>query len=177
MLSHYHKPIDGCKVGSHPEISKMMKGIFNTIPPLPKLAPKWDLDIILEALKKPPFEPLESLSLELLTLKACFLFALCTAKRGDDISKFSIAQNYFISNPEQMIFLPTALLKQGKGKQTKLQAFEKDKKICPVTTLRHYLKVTEELRGECTSLFITHGFPYHSPKPLTINRWIVEVIS
>ena len=128
-------------------------------------------------MKEPPFEPLDALSLELLTLKACFLFALCTAKRGDDISKFSNAQNYFISNPEQMTFLPTELLKQGKGKHTRLQAFEKDRRICPVATLQRYLTVTEGLRGDCTSLFITHGSPYHSPKPPTINRWIVETIS
>ena len=41
--------------------------------------PQWDLGIVLEALSKPPYEPLREASLKHLTLKTVFLLAMASA--------------------------------------------------------------------------------------------------
>ena len=50
----------------------------------PRLTPvllQWDLGIFLEALSKPPYEPLREASLKHLTLKTVFLLAMASAGR------------------------------------------------------------------------------------------------
>ena len=181
MLSHFHRPVDGCPVGSHPEVKKAMKGVFNTRPPIPKLPPSWDLDIVLEALRKEPFEPLESISVEFLTWKTCFLLAVASARRGDDIAKLSIKQGFFNCNKEEAVFIPSQLLKQDRpshlGGRIQVGAFPQDTRICPVRALQTYLKATADRRGDIESLFLTCVQPYHSPTSQTINRWIVLTIT
>ncbi len=47
----------------------------------PRTVPPWDLTTILRALKGPPFEPLQSSSLRVLSLKTALLLALASVKR------------------------------------------------------------------------------------------------
>ena len=47
--------------------------------------PHWDLGIVLEALSKPPYEPLREASLKHLTLKAVFLLAMASALRRSEL--------------------------------------------------------------------------------------------
>ena len=50
----------------------------------PRLTPillQWDLSIVLEALSKPPYEPLREASLKHLTLKTVFLLTMASAGR------------------------------------------------------------------------------------------------
>ena len=35
-ISAYHKPIDGVSIGKHPQVSKLMSGVYNLRPPQPK---------------------------------------------------------------------------------------------------------------------------------------------
>jgi len=48
---------------------------------------------------------------------------------------------------------------------------------CPVRVLRIYLKRTQPLRGETTSLFVSINSPHNSVSRETISRWIVLVIT
>ena len=47
--------------------------------------PLWDLDMILEALSKPPYVPLGEASLKHLTLKTVFLLAMASARGRSEI--------------------------------------------------------------------------------------------
>ena len=57
-ISSYHALANGEKVGKHPEVSELMRGVFNLRSPVRKLAPPWDLQKVLEKLRGAPFEPL-----------------------------------------------------------------------------------------------------------------------
>ena len=48
-------------------------------------APDWDLSLVLRRLRLPPFEPLSTCSLQLLTWKTVFLFSLASGKRRGEI--------------------------------------------------------------------------------------------
>ena len=52
--------------------------------PTPVL-PEWDLGIVLEAIAKPPYEPLWAVSLKHLTYKTVFLSAMASAGRCSEL--------------------------------------------------------------------------------------------
>ena len=54
-------------------------------PRLTSVLPQWDLGIVLEALSKPPYEPLKEASLKLLTLKTVLLLAMASAERRSEL--------------------------------------------------------------------------------------------
>ena len=55
------------------------------------LAPQWDLVLVLRALSKAPFEPLDQVPLKVLSAKVALLLALTSAKRVSDLSALSVA--------------------------------------------------------------------------------------
>ena len=47
-ISAYHVPINGVPVGQHPEVSRLMSGIANLKPPMPKYSFTWDVEKVLQ---------------------------------------------------------------------------------------------------------------------------------
>ena len=56
--------------------------------------PQWDLDIILEALSKPPYVPLREASHKHLTLKTVFLLAMASAGRHSELQALVFDPHY-----------------------------------------------------------------------------------
>ncbi len=54
--------------------------------------PSWDLSVVLEGLVAAPFEPLESASERILTLKVTLLLALTSLKRVGDLQALSVSE-------------------------------------------------------------------------------------
>ncbi len=59
-------------------------------PPCPRTVPPWDLPTVLKALQAPPFEPFQSSSLRVLSLKTSLLLALASVKRAGDLQALSV---------------------------------------------------------------------------------------
>ncbi len=59
-------------------------------PPRPLTFPPWDLPTVLRVLEGPPFEPLQSSSLRVLSLKTALLLALASVKRVEDLQALSV---------------------------------------------------------------------------------------
>ena len=66
-------------------ISDMIMSMELQRPRLTPGLPQWDLGIALEALSKPPYEPLREASLKRLTLKTVFLLAMASAGRRSQL--------------------------------------------------------------------------------------------
>ncbi|KAI2655945.1 hypothetical protein H4Q32_012739 [Labeo rohita] len=62
--------------------------------PVRSHVPTWDLAVVLEALCRPPFEPLEEVSDRMLTLKMVFLLAISSLKRVGDLQALSVAPSH-----------------------------------------------------------------------------------
>ncbi len=69
-----------------------MRGARRLRPVRPTAVPSWDLSVVLEGLVTVPFEPLESASDRILTLKVVFLLALTSLKRVGDLQAFSVSE-------------------------------------------------------------------------------------
>jgi hypothetical protein len=63
-------------MGGHSLLSKIMKRIRNLRPAKARSVPNWNLDVVLSALAKPPFEPLGLTFLKQLSMKVAFLLAI-----------------------------------------------------------------------------------------------------
>ena len=69
-------------------------------PRVTPVLPQWDLGIVLEALSKPPYEPLREASFKHLTLKTVFLLAMASAGRCSELHALRFDQNYIQFKPK-----------------------------------------------------------------------------
>lgn len=78
-----------------------MKGICRLLPVSRPLVPLWDLAVVLEGMKTPPFEPLQGADLKL-------LLALASAKRVSAIHALSVHLScaQFFTDDTRMILKP-----------------------------------------------------------------------
>ncbi|KAL0162259.1 hypothetical protein M9458_041655, partial [Cirrhinus mrigala] len=68
-IAAFQSPLGGQSVGKHPLVTRFLRGALRLRPPVRSPVPTWDLAVVLKALCKPPFEPLEEVSDRTLTLK------------------------------------------------------------------------------------------------------------
>ncbi len=83
------RELDEIPLGRHRMVSAFMRGARRLRPVRPTAVPPWDLSVVLEGLVTAPFEPLESASDRILTLKVVLLLALTSLKRVGDLQAFS----------------------------------------------------------------------------------------
>ncbi|KAI2650039.1 Transposon Ty3-G Gag-Pol polyprotein [Labeo rohita] len=193
-ISAYHAPLGGMSVGRNPLVTRFLRGALRLRPPTRPHIPTWDLAVVLEALCRPPFEPIEDISDHLLTIKTALLLALTSLKRVGDLQALSVA-------PSHLEFAPgmtKAFLYPRPGYVPKvptstpqpvvLQAFcpppfrepdqQKQNCVCPVRALDAYVH-RAALWRKSEQLFVCYGPPKKgSPaSKQTISRWIVDAIS
>ena len=160
-LSAVILPTDNVNIGSHPIVSRFMKGIYKSNPPMPRYRTTWDVNQVLSylsSLSKPT-----ELSLKSLTLKLTMLIALVSAQRGqslhmldtqfmkegDTFFEFALPEHIKQSRPEYK--MPSVLL----------QAYPVDQSLCVFTHMKEYLQRTKSLRGSETELLLSHVKPHH----------------
>lgn len=160
-----------------------MKGARLRMPVTRSLFPAWDLALVLDVLTRPPFEPLESVELKILSYKTILLVALTTAKRVSDIHALSVCKECMRFEGNKVVLKPNpAFLPKNHllvCTQSELMAFhpppfvsEADKRLhclCPVRALRLYVQRTETCRSG----------PRSRGKAVvksTLSQWIVEAV-
>uniref|UniRef100_A0A803J7N3 Core-binding (CB) domain-containing protein n=1 Tax=Xenopus tropicalis TaxID=8364 RepID=A0A803J7N3_XENTR len=74
---------------SLPEVKLFFQALQKIRPPVRDPIPPWDLNLVLRALQRPPFEPMGSVDLKFLTWKVAFLLAICSATRVSDLAALS----------------------------------------------------------------------------------------
>ena len=96
----------GESVGSHPLISRIMKGIFQLKPSLPKYTTIWDVGQLLGYLESLPLSA--ELSLKDLSLKTATLLSILTGQRCQTLNKIDI--NFIQTYPDMIhILIPESL--------------------------------------------------------------------
>jgi hypothetical protein len=182
MLSNVLDHMDGVRVGEHPKVIRLLKGIFQTNPPKKSLVPEWDLSIVLNALKRPPFEPLSSAPPKFVTLKTTFLLAATTARRVSDLSYLGIGSHCRILQ-DNVTFLPRRLAKADDPGHFMtpivVPGYPQDETLCVIRALKTYLSITENRRKgkEPGALLRILVKPFGPASPQTISKWLVQVIN
>ena len=87
-ISSVHVHVDGVAVGQHPLVTRLMKGVYHSRPPLPRYTSTWNVDRVLFFLES--LDPLGDLSLKDLTFKTVMLLALTRPSRSVDLAKLDI---------------------------------------------------------------------------------------
>lgn len=133
------------KVKQHPLVCCFMKGARGLLLVSRLLVRPWDLAVVLEGLRGPPFKPLLGVSLKRLAP----LLPLASARRVSDIHALSVHPEcaQFIQGNMQL-----TLKSLGLCSPIALTAFtvppgEKQKHVlCPVWTMRSYIERMQGLR-------------------------------
>ena len=71
-----HKDLD---IAHNPVLTELLAAFEREIPPWTVPVPSWNLDVVLRAFSKPPFNPLGEASFKLLFMETLFLLALASA--------------------------------------------------------------------------------------------------
>ena len=165
--------VDGVKVGDHPFVSRIMTGLFNLKPALPRYTETWDPQIVLNHLRT--FPVINDMSLKQLTLKLVVLMALLSAQRVETLKSLSLEGMTVL--PGKYNFHISSVLKQttSKGCQNRhllpitFHSYTVDKRLCVVDLLTAYLKRTSPLRKETKQLLICHAEPHGPASKDTIS--------
>ena len=184
MLSAILPPVGDKPVGQHPHIVRILRGVFNKRPPVARLVPEWDLQVVLKALQKYPFEPMSKTSLKFVTLKTVFLTAITTFRRVGDLQALRLGEGAVSVQNQGVTFLRQGLSKTDRPSHISpkifVPCFKNNKLLDPKRAITWYLKKTEPFRvkdgKDETSLFISFIKPHNRVSKQTISSWLVKVI-
>ena len=167
---------DGVPVGQHPLVVRLLKGVFQLRPALPRNEVTWDPDIVLSYLKH--LSPVKTISLKMLSLKLVTLLALLSGHRAQTLHLLDVKNMSISKNSAKFRF--GDLLKQSRpGKhqaELSLKAYAPDRRLCIVTVLQEYLRRTREIRKH-SQLFISFIQPHTAVSKSTISRWLKQTLS
>ncbi len=193
-VSAYHASLHGQSVGRHPLVTCFLHGALRLRPTVRSRIPPWDLAVVLEALCRPPFEPIEEISDRHLTLKTVFLLAISSLKRVGDLQALFVAPTHldFAPGMAKAFLYPRAgyvpKVPSVTPRPVILQAFspppirEPDQQklncMCPVRALDAYVH-RAALWRRADQLLICYGPPKRglSASKQTLSRWIVDAIN
>ena len=179
-LSSTLSPVNNCAVGSHPLITRLLKGIYSLRTPVPRYATTWDVTMVTNYLKT--FFPLDQLTLKQLTLKTVMLCALSSSQREQTLCALDL--NYKVESPACISFVIPEKLKTskpGKSVKVKFECLRDKPELCTKCTLAEYISRTQDVRNLCgtiaSKLFVSYIKPHKPVSTDTLARWLKLVMT
>ena len=144
-------------------------------PALPKYSSKWDVDIVLQYSELHYSH--DELTLKELSYKLVMLLALLSGQRCQTLHCLSVSSMKM--SDSKCVFTVDALFKLSrKGKHLaplEFLAFPQNEKLCIVSVLNEYLRMTKEIRGEENKLLLSYQAPHKPVSRNTLARWLQQV--
>jgi len=151
---------DGSSFGNHPLVSRFLKGVFESRPSLPRYKHIWDVSLVLDYLKTLP--PLEESNLKDITHKTVMLVALLSGQRCQTVHALTISG--VKTTNVTVHFEITKLMKTSKpGKHQghlEFKSYPVDRRLCGVTYLKQYVKITEPVRDGHDPFWLSYTKPF-----------------
>ncbi len=190
------RELDEIPLGRHQLVSAFMRGPDALGPVRPTAVPSWDLSVVLEGLVTAPFEPLESASDRILTLKVVLLLALTSLKRVGDLQAFSVSETCMDFAPGLVKvtlrprpgYIPKVLSTSFRSQVVTLHSFhpppfassedERLHMLCPVRALKLYVDRSKVWR-KSPQLLICFGAGRRglATSKQRISHWVRDAIS
>ena len=163
-------------IGKHPDMKRLMKGLFETNPKFPTYTCVWDVRILFNFFRKIPHQ--RDLPLKILCKKlAVLLSILAGGQRSQTIHKINVLD--IKVNAEKCVFPIYDLIKQTRrGKHMKpmeFKVYHREEKLCLISNLTEYLLKTRPMRKD-SALFISYQKPYHAVTKDTVTRWVNDIM-
>ena len=174
-ISQTHDLVDSVPLGELPIVSKFMKGVFRTKPPKPKYCSSLNVAKVLDFLRNQ--EPLDKLSLKLLTFKLTVLLAITTSARAHQLAALDLDFSLVMEDAWEFT-IPEHVKNSRPGHPPRkfyLPSFPQDNAICVVRVLRAYTLRTGNIR-KARKLLISYIPPYDSVSSQTVSRWLAQAI-
>ncbi|XP_045023289.1 uncharacterized protein LOC116935744 isoform X2 [Daphnia magna] len=178
MLSSTLGKIDGVDIGKHPLVVKLMKGAYNKMPPAPKYAGFWDVNLVINYIIS--LGPNDGLSLAALSSKLAVLLALSSLCRVSELA--NIVKDSIVIDDEQAKFSLSAPRKSQRASPLQVITLKKLHPVslaCPVETLKQYISVSEQFRVRAKARLLLLGLrpPRSSVSGSTVARWIKSILA
>ena len=187
-LSATLPPIADRPAGQHPLVCRLLRGIANLRPPIPRYALTWDVGQVLNHLRSFPLADSQTLPILLLSRKLTVLLALASGKRCSDLHALDV--RFMRPTPTghgTTIAVPVTATKTGRVAAPPRPVFfpklESDPDLCPASWLDAYLQRTQGWRkaadGGATSanpLFRVSRTPHGGATSATLARWSKEML-
>ena len=172
-------------------ISALLRSFRTERPSIDRTVPSWNLALVLDALRKPPFEPLRTVTMANLTVKTVFLLALATAKRRSEIhaivmegSGLSEGKSNFVLAFDRNFVPKTQQTSKLSERHVVVPALPyldaEEQLLCPVRALSIYLDRTAAVRAlhNPKKIFVSYksGFEGRDVTTHSISRWIQQAI-
>ena len=176
-LSAYLAPQNkqGPSIGSHPDICRLLKGVFEERPALPKYQEVWSVDVVLDHLLEWPH--VHELSLKQLSLRTVILLTLLTGQRGHALHALNVS-DVRLHAQKCTIMFSVKQKHTRPGAHTEpatILAFPNNAKLCLIKHLERYLELTKDLR-QGDKLFISFIKPHSPISRETFSRWVKLVL-
>ena len=159
VLSSMFPPLDGFLLGTHPTISRLMKGVFNRRPPSRRLFQSWDVAKVFASFPT-------SLDFAALQEKTAFLLAMASSRRPSELATLRCDDHFMNIDGAAVRFIPSALSKTDRQTHLgpairilRLPASD-DSSPCPVATLEALLQKRRELDIGHDFLFSSASSPH-----------------
>ena len=152
--------MDGHSIGSHPLVSRLIRGIFLKRPPSRRVFHPWRINDVFDVFRawSPP------LSLRQLQRKAAFLLAIASARRPSELSSLRFSESFMIINSDFVRFIPSALSKTDRqtylGHPIVIRRLPPDEDMCPVLALEGFLAVRRPLSTSHDYVFCDFRHPH-----------------
>ena len=178
-LSGVLPPIDGFPVGQHPLVVRLLKGVQNLRPALPRYQYSWDVDKVLHYLRS--LRKNEDLPLKSLTQKLAVLLALTAPKRASELRLLDL--RFMRILPEGVEFKLPGLTKTSCEVTSVFFAKYTDcADLCVLRCLQCYITRTSPFRPVLDSdtsrqLLVSYHRPHRPVQSCSISRWIKSVLS
>ena len=180
-LSGVLPPIDGFPVGQHPLVVRLLKGVLNLRPAMPRYQQSWNVDTVLTYLQTLPNN--EDLSLRFLIQKLAILLAITAPKRSSELKLLDLPFMRIL--PEGAEFQ----LPEGAG-LTKTSSevisvffakYSECEKLYVLRCLQCYIMRTDSFRPArdpniANQLLLSYHRPHHPVQPCSIARWIKSIL-
>ena len=157
--------------GSHPLVTRFVKGVFETRPSLPRYKEIWDVDSALKVLATCTLGA--ELSLRDMSWKLTMLLALLSGQRVLTLKALTLTSMTLTVN-KCVFTIDTPLKTTRPGThlgRIEFLTYEPDRNLCVVQHLQHYIDRTSHLRGETDQLLIGYQKPH---KPVSTNTMAQE---
>lgn len=162
--------------GSHPLVTKFVKGVFEVRPVLPRYKDVWDVNKAFKFLAAWTLG--EGLNLKCLSWKLPTLLTLLSGQRVQTLKALTLS--LIASSATKCLFTIGTPLKTTRPdhhlKRIEFLAHQPHHS-CVVTHLQTYIDRTASLRGDADQLLIGYQKPHKPVLTNTISRWIKTVLT
>ena len=173
-LSGVLPPMEGFPVGQHPLVVRLLKGILNLRPAMPRYQQSWDINVALDYMRFLPGN--QVLPLKVLTQKLALLLALTAPKRSSELKLLDL--RFMRILPEGVVFeLPGMTKTSSEIIPVFFAMFDDCESICVLRCLQSYISRTNIFRplvdpATNQQLLISYHRPHKPVQSCTIARWI-----